>query len=118
MEKTNNQNEIKERLIGFLQITALAIWGLAIIIGACTGGSDGSTAGGAFGGFCVGLGIVILNAFIVRIIDDPSRLIYFIICTPIGFLIGLIWGWDEAKLGATIGGLIAFLAIADMLKKK
>jgi predicted MFS family arabinose efflux permease len=45
-------------------------------------------------------------------------LIYFIICTPIGFLIGLIWGWDEAKLGATIGGLIAFLAVADMLKKK
>ena len=107
----------KEKIIETLQIIALCGWGLSVLIGALIGVSDGSAIGGAFGGFIIGLGIVILNAFIVRSIDNPSRLLFFLISLPIGFLIGLFWGIDGAIIGTFISGFIAFLAVADMIKK-
>ena len=110
--------EKKEKIISLLQTIALIVWGISIVAGATIGGSDGSAGGGAFMGFLLGLGIVILIAFLVRVIDDPSRLLYLLICPPIGILIGLIWGNDGAMIGAAIGGVVAFLFIADMIKKE
>ena len=78
-------NPNKENLIQIFYKISFAIFGLCIIIGALIGGSDGSILGGAFGGFMIGMGVMILNSIVVRSIEDPTRLIAFIIFPAIGF---------------------------------
>ena len=108
----------KDNLIQTIFKISFVIFGLCIIIGAVIGGKDGSVLVGAFCGFMIGMGVMILNSIVVRSIEDPSRLLAFVIFPAIGFLIGLIWGWDAAKIGAGIGAVIAILLVADMIKKK
>lgn len=106
----------KDKIIEKFNIISLSLWAISIFLGALYGEYNSSTIMGAFGGFIIGVGIVILNAFIVRIIDDPSKLFFFLIFLAIGFLIGLIWGINGAIIGTLISGVIAFLFVADMLK--
>ena len=87
-------------------------------MGAVIGGEDGSILVGAFGGLMIGMGVLILNAIIVRSIENPYLLTAFIILPAIGFIIGLIWGLGGAKIGAGIGVVLAILIVADMIKKK
>lgn len=109
--------EKKEKIINTLYRIVMIAWVISIAIGALIGNSDGSTLIGIFVGFLIGLGIAILNAFIVNIIDEPQRLKYFLILLPSGFLIGLIWGLNGGLIGLLIGGIIAFLFVADLIKK-
>jgi hypothetical protein len=113
-----DKREKKEKLIQVLEKIALIVWGLSIITGALIGGSDGSMLLGGITGLLFGLGIVILNAFVVGIIEDPTRLMSFVIFIPVGCLIGLIWGSNGAIIGSISGGILAFLFVADMIKKK
>jgi hypothetical protein len=112
----NNSN--KEDLYQILYYISIVIFGLCIIIGAVKGAEDGSVFVGIFRGFLIGLGVMILHSIIVRSIDNPSRLLAFVIFPAIGFIIGLIWGSDGAKIGAGLGGVMAILLVADMIKKK
>lgn len=110
----NNNKSILE----YLHYAKFILWGTAILIGAMSGGSDGSIAGGIFGGFMFGLGIAIMVTFIQGVIYYPRRLTYFLFCIPPGFFIGYFWGWDGALIGVSIGGVIAILLVADLIKKK
>jgi hypothetical protein len=112
----NNSN--KEDLYQILYYISIVIFGLCIIVGALKGAEDGAILVGAFKGFIIGMGVMILNSIVVRSIEDPSRLLAFIIFPAIGYIIGLIWGWDAAKIGAIIGAIIAVFSVADMIKKK
>jgi hypothetical protein len=112
------QNEQKKTvIIKTLRSFGLIAWAIAIITGAAIGGSDRSIIGGAFAGFLVGFGILILIHFFIQIIENPSLLKYFLITPPIGFLIGLFWGLNGGLIGALIGGIVAFLFVADLIKK-
>jgi hypothetical protein len=93
-------NSSKDNLIQIFYKTSFVIFGLCIVVGAVIGGEDGSILVGAFGGFMIGMGVMILNSIVVRSIEDPTRLITFIIFPAIGFIIGLIWGSDGSKIGA------------------
>jgi hypothetical protein len=106
----------KKRIINTLVIVGLVFFGISTLTGAFLGGSDGSVSGGALYGFLIGLAGLAVIVFIVRSMDDPSLLGYFLICVPLGFSIGYIWGWNGAKIGAIIGAVIAFLFVADMIK--
>jgi hypothetical protein len=111
-------NSEKDNLIQTIFKISFVIFGLCIIVGAVIGGKGGSVLVGAFCGFLIGMGVMILNSIVVRSIEDPSRLLTFIIFPAIGFIIGLIWGSTGAKIGAGLGGLMAILIVADMIKKK
>jgi|LauGreDrversion4_2_1035121.scaffolds.fasta_scaffold16213_5 hypothetical protein len=107
----------KDNLIDAMYYTALVLWGLSILLGALVGSNSGSAYVGAFKGFIIGLGIVILNKIIVRSIEEPGLLLAFVILPLIGYLIGLIWGDTTAFYGAAIGLGIAIVIVADMVKK-
>jgi hypothetical protein len=107
----------KDNLIDALYTVALVIWGLCILFGALVGSNSGSALVGAFKGFFIGLGIVIVNKIIVRSIEAPARLLAFIIVPLVGYLIGLIWGESIALYGAVIGLFVAVIVVADMVKK-
>jgi hypothetical protein len=112
------KNSNKDDLIQIIYKISFVIFGICIIIGALIGGEGGSSLVGAFYGFLIGMGVLILNSIVVRSIENPYLLFAFIIFPVIGFLIGLIWGWNAAKIGAIIGAVIAILIVADMIKKK
>jgi hypothetical protein len=116
MTFSDERSEKKKKITNILIIIGLIFCGLSTLTGAFVGGSDGSASGGALYGFLIGLAGLALTAFLVRSIDDPSLLGYFLICVPLGFFIGYIWGWNGAKIGAAIGAVIAFLFVADMIK--
>jgi hypothetical protein len=116
MTYSSERDKKKKRKINLLVSIGLIFCGISTITGAFLGGSDGSASGGALFGFLIGLAGLAIVAFLVRSIDDPSLLGYFLICVPIGFFIGYIWGWNGAKIGAAIGAVVAFLFVADMIK--
>jgi hypothetical protein len=107
----------KDELIDNLYTIALVLWGLSILYYAIVGSYNGSILVGAFKGFLIGLGIVIVNKIIVRSIESPGLLLAFVILPLIGYLIGLIWSESIAEYGAAIGLGIAVIVVADMVKK-
>jgi hypothetical protein len=106
----------KREILRIIEIISFIVWGLAILIGALSVDSDGSTMVGAFSGFIYGLGFRVLIMFVIRTIENPRRLMFFLILVPIAYLIGLIWGKDAALIGAAIGGFVAFCFIIGIIK--